>query len=292
MPYEEQAICRRLRAFRFLTDLSQAQFAILSGLNARAYAGFEYERNQLNYHAAWKIFSFFKVLNPLWLADGNGPILEARDFEFPTSKSLGIGKRALFSDVFARLARNDFLKARVLRMSGQYLPVRIFFFDSTALGRLNNKERFGDLVSGWLAELPAEKVEPFLDELFLRGAQIFARYPRESDAGSAESLKEAMMEIENRRRSTGDDGSAKKDLTDGSLKSKTSGVKSELEKLIARVKRLASKPGAKSALARFLDVAPARVTEWLNDDPAMRKEPGGHYTLALLKWVEQQERQK
>ena len=85
---------------------------------------------------------------------------------------------------------------------------------------------------------------------------------------------------------------AKKDLTDDSLKGNNSAVKSELEKLIARVKRLASRPGAKAELARVLKVAPARVTEWLTDDKEKRKEPGGHYTLQLLKWVEQQERQK
>jgi hypothetical protein len=85
---------------------------------------------------------------------------------------------------------------------------------------------------------------------------------------------------------------AKKDLTSDSPKSNHDNVKSELEKLIAKVKRLAAKPGAKAGLARVLKVAPARVTEWLTDDKEKRKEPGGYYTLELLKWVEQQELQK
>jgi hypothetical protein len=84
----------------------------------------------------------------------------------------------------------------------------------------------------------------------------------------------------------------KPELTNDSPKGNTVGVKSELEMLMARVKRQAAKPGAKAKLARFLDVAPARITEWLNDNPEMRKEPGGNYTLRLLRWVEQQERQK
>ena len=74
--------------------------------------------------------------------------------------------------------------------------------------------------------------------------------------------------------------------------SKTGSVKSELAKLIERVKRAAARSGAKSELARLLKVAPARITEWLRDDPNLRIEPGGHYTLELLRWVEQQERQK
>lgn len=79
-------------------------------------------------------------------------------------------------------------------------------------------------------------------------------------------------------------------LDSTSLKSNYGDVKSELEKLIARVKRLVTRQGAKTELARFLDVAPARITEWLSDDAKNRKEPGGYYALELLKWVEQQER--
>jgi len=77
-------------------------------------------------------------------------------------------------------------------------------------------------------------------------------------------------------------------LTYISPKSKCKGVKSEIQKLIDRVKRKASKPGAKAELARTLSVAPARITEWLSG----KKESGGEYTLRLQKWVEQQERQK
>jgi DNA-binding transcriptional regulator YiaG len=80
----------------------------------------------------------------------------------------------------------------------------------------------------------------------------------------------------------------KKVLTTISLKSKERGVKTEVQKLIELVKRKASKPGAKSQLARTLGVAPARISEWLSGE----KEPGGEYTLQLLHWVEQQERQK
>ena len=72
-------------------------------------------------------------------------------------------------------------------------------------------------------------------------------------------------------------------LTSNSLKSNNADVKTEIQKLIERVKRKASKPGAKADLARTLHVAPARISEWLNGD----KEPGGDYTLKLLNWVEQ-----
>lgn len=81
-------------------------------------------------------------------------------------------------------------------------------------------------------------------------------------------------------------------LTTVTLKRNTVGVKSELDKLIARVKEATARTGAKAELARVLKVAPARITEWLSNDPKVKTEPGGHYTLELLNWVEQQERQK
>ena len=69
-------------------------------------------------------------------------------------------------------------------------------------------------------------------------------------------------------------------------KSKTKGVKSEIQKLIEQVKHKASRPGAKAELARALGVAPARITEWLSGE----KEPGGEYTLRLQRWVKGPER--
>lgn len=74
-----------------------------------------------------------------------------------------------------------------------------------------------------------------------------------------------------------------KQLTEDSLKGNTGGdMKTEVQKLIERVKRKAAAPGARADLARTLDVAPARVSEWLSG----KKEPGGEYALRLLKWVE------
>jgi DNA-binding transcriptional regulator YiaG len=68
------------------------------------------------------------------------------------------------------------------------------------------------------------------------------------------------------------------------LSSYPSQVMSEIEKLVARLKRVAAKPGKKSELARYMGVAPARVSEWLAG-----QEPGGEYALKLLQWVTRQE---
>jgi transcriptional regulator with XRE-family HTH domain len=60
---------------------------------------------------------------------------------------------------------------------------------------------------------------------------------------------------------------------------------SEIQRLMDRVKRAAAARGKRAELARELNVAPPRISQWL----AGEKEPGGEYTLKLLRWVEQQE---
>ena len=68
-----------------------------------------------------------------------------------------------------------------------------------------------------------------------------------------------------------------------SLKSNSPDVRTikSIKDLIEAVNKKASVPGGKTELARVLDVAPARISEWLSG----KKEPGGEYTLKLLAWV-------
>ena len=82
--------------------------------------------------------------------------------------------------------------------------------------------------------------------------------------------------------------SAKKNLTSITLKGNNAGVQSEIQKLVNQLKRVTAAKGKKAELSRFMGVAPARISEWLSGE----KKPGGEYTLRLLNWVEQQERQK
>jgi predicted XRE-type DNA-binding protein len=65
-------------------------------------------------------------------------------------------------------------------------------------------------------------------------------------------------------------------------------MQSELEQLLSKVRTLVQPRGAKARLARYLDVAAPRVSEWLRGD----WKPSGETTLKLLHWVEQQESQQ
>jgi transcriptional regulator with XRE-family HTH domain len=80
----------------------------------------------------------------------------------------------------------------------------------------------------------------------------------------------------------------KNELTTTSEIRKVEDVKSEIEKLLARVRGLVSAKGMKAKLAATLGVPQSRLSEWLGGTC----EPSGETTLRLLKWVEQQERQK
>ena len=65
-------------------------------------------------------------------------------------------------------------------------------------------------------------------------------------------------------------------------------VKAQLPTLLKRLKEATRERGKKSELAALLGVSKTRVWQWLSGT----NEPGGETTLQLLRWVEQQERQK
>lgn len=291
MPPGEKAICHRLREFRLKTELSQAQFAAITGQNFLAYQGFEYGRTQLNYPAAWKILKFFNMLSPLWLADGSGPMIEPKNVGLPDPEEIEEGQRTPFSRVFARYSRQEFIAAKPLRIINSGLPVHLFGFPATAQGRLNNIERFGDLLFAWLAGMPDAKVSDFLDELFLRGAQIVARYPRDTDKQAVAARKEEMRQIVAERRFPGENLEGSKDISKTSLTIVSDNVninlvKPQMPDFLERLRKATAERGQKTALADFLKVPLARVSQWLSGE----RDPDGENTLRLLKWVQRQER--
>jgi transcriptional regulator with XRE-family HTH domain len=75
-------------------------------------------------------------------------------------------------------------------------------------------------------------------------------------------------------------------LTDVSESVNIESVKAQLPSLLQRIKVATKERGQKSALADFLGVPLARVSQWLSGD----REPGGETTLRMLNWVEHQER--
>jgi DNA-binding transcriptional regulator YiaG len=99
---------------------------------------------------------------------------------------------------------------------------------------------------------------------------------------------DAIIEFLEDRANTSPVERLKKDLTETETSVRDIDVKAQLPILLERLKTAAEKSGKKSKLAEFLDVPLASVSRWLSGE----REPGGEITLKLLRWVEQQERQK
>jgi len=289
MPAREKAICRRLREFRLWTGLSQAEFSSVVGLNLRAYASYEYERSQLNYVAAWRILTAMHMLNPIWLAEGAGEMLEGRHFTCWSPEDTGLGPRTAFSFVYDTQLKRPLLRSPVLRLLEPIKGLRMFTFASDISGRLFSKERFGDFLSGWLAALPDSNVNDFLNELFRRAAQVFARYPRDKDQQAIETRRAEIYRIEERRRfGSASQNSEKRVLTGVAVSGKLAPVKSQLKNLLADLNRLTREPGTKTKLADFLSAPLTSVSRWLSGE----REPGGETTLKMLRWVQEQESQQ
>lgn len=77
-------------------------------------------------------------------------------------------------------------------------------------------------------------------------------------------------------------------LDEGNALVTNEAVKPILPQLLKRLKAATEARGQKAALAKYLDVLPQMVSQWLSG----AREPGGETTLRLLHWVEQQERKK
>ena len=284
---QEAEICRRLGKFRKWTGFSQAEFSCLADLNHRAYVNYEYGRSQLNYAAARSVFEAHPWLNPTWLAEGKGAMLDGRDFDYPDAKALGIGPRVSFRQVYFAELRARLLHSPVMHLLRPVKGLQVFTAATDLQGRLLSKERFGSFLSGWLAALPDSRVNDFLNALFRRAAQVVARYPRDKDRKAIERRRGEIYRIEKSRR-FGPSGQKHKGylLTESESAAKLPPVKSQLEKLLADLNRLTEEQGKKTELADFLGAPLASVSRWLSGE----REPGGETTLKMLRWVEHQER--
>ncbi|HXT10837.1 MAG TPA: helix-turn-helix transcriptional regulator [Candidatus Angelobacter sp.] len=65
------------------------------------------------------------------------------------------------------------------------------------------------------------------------------------------------------------------------LKGNSGDMQIELSEVLDAVRKKASEPGQKAALARYCGATPQQVSAWLSGT----KEPGGKYTVKLASWV-------
>jgi transcriptional regulator with XRE-family HTH domain len=255
----ERAICARVKEFREDIKWPQPAFANEIGISRDQLANIEYARVPLKFGVCVTMCRVFDV-NAEWLVTGDGKKSGAQPF--------------LWSVKFKHEQYSMPLSAVFDSGPDAFKPPELeLFLASTPTPGFDPQSY---LIKEVVLCFQLNKFRtPLQAENFARDVALYAQ-------GSLRMLRQI-------GKSTRFHSSTKKTgLTNSSLKSNNDFVKSEIEKLIERVKRAVKKPGMKAALARELHIAPARISEWLAGD----KEPGGDYALTLLQWVEQQERQK
>ena len=272
MTTRDRAIAKRVRVIRFHNQLSIPEFGRKLGVTFNQIAGVEYERTPLTVQIADKISEQFDV-NLHWLATGRGRMQP------------GCGLILLFCPQ--------------IKGFSPFSDVDIeAFLQSVKSAGAHNWRVVEVMFSGGLEIKSEAHASEIAATIHLHFDQLFQEIPLTAKRKLLPLLIRTLVKFDTdwvlgNQTNPGENitmlpHAAKKALTDDSLKGKVGVVKSDIQKLIEQVKRKAARPGAKADLARTLDVAPARITEWLSG----KKEPGGDYALRLQKWVESPAHQK
>jgi transcriptional regulator with XRE-family HTH domain len=270
---ETVAIGKRLRAFRETLRISRSSFALAIGYGSERIASYEAARAPLPYSVFVAIADKFDI-DPFWFATGNGEERSKLRFHYPSPAQLKLPEKVSFFEAFSKHL---------------FPALQSGSFDAKSETVLRYKliKTFPKQAVLWLHLVPDGHVGEFDSALQKWWKDFYATLPPENPLNKLRreaAFRQFESALEEQLRA--DPGYLLDfPLTVNSLKSKTdAGMKTEIQRLIERVNRKASRPGAKAALAKQLRVAPARISEWL----AGEKEPGGDYTLRLLRWVEQQ----
>ncbi len=278
LPEQEIKIGQRLRFFRESRKIPRTAFALEIGLSSERLASYEGGRARL----PWSVFEVISKkfrLNAFWLARAEGAP------EFPVECDFS----KYFGELPTRLAFSYVLRDVIEKNvnSGTYELIQLV---SALHSRLKNLARvLADRKANPLAEkiIGDWAMQKQVAEIRLNMPLLIDELLRCVIPLRERELEESGVVIE--RFAVVRETDAKKELTDSSRKGIVPGVKSPLKVLLARVAQAtAAQRGNQAALAAFLKVSPARVSEWVRGV----KEPGGDYALRLLEWVAAEEAQQ
>lgn len=287
MDQREREICRRAKQFREAIKWPQRDFAAQIGISLDQLASIEYERTPLRYIVAWNYRSFFGISLES-LVEIGFPVLGKDLNPWPEPETLP-NTRILLSEVWNALAESP-VNSPILddvRMAEEFpsdLPPPGYVHRATWF------EIIGENLKDALASMAEGSVKKFGNEIIRAIDNQSKLFPKQAIAltGSNREEMELYLLRKDIARRLLIKNAAKTDLTKYPQEGTTEAVTPILPKLIERLRKATSERGQKSKLASWLGVSPQKVTDWLSE----RIEPSGENTLRLLKWVEQQERQK
>ena len=280
LPASEREIAQRIATTRKHAGLIQEVLAELIGISRHQLASIETGRVTLLMDTALKISSLLK-LNLKWLADGAGD--RFRYLEIPEELKRDACKYADFYAGYNGVLKDFFdddFESRLLSIIPSDLPSTpeaISKFLSNPANVEEGKER---LISN-LKQIFQDSFQTMPKDLQADFAIEIGRFIHKFKADHRSEIKTYLAELKLEE-------TKRIHLLSYSENRNSLSVKTEMEKLLSRVRRLVSGKGMKAKLAAEIDVLPPRLSEWL----AGKYQPSGEVTLRLLHWVEQQERQK
>lgn len=271
LPKEHQDLAARIGRLRKHWRLSRSELAHRTGASEGVITRVELGRTPLPYSCARLILAFtpggiwsqLAPINPLWLAYGDGPEQLDWPLFLPENKDIGLHYDTPFLSFVE--SHRLFLEGLVRDVPEADLPEHWLLPYFTQWRRMLSWER------------KVESGNTFLECVFLYSAQKLKDRSR---------VARRLLRLHEKAEAAG--MTKKHLLTRESINRKPQDVQSALLKnLLQRVQRLTTAKGAKSSLAKAIDVPQSRLSEWL----AGKHEPSGEIALRLDKWVRERGRE-
>lgn len=280
MTQRECEICERVLYLRKkVLKWSQPVLAMELGITQNQLASIEYKRVPLRMEIARLLCENFDI-SQRWLALGVLPIHPRYDAYM--GDSVSVNKNSLFSWFFDKYLSHEtgLVERSIIRATDEAAFRKGTFVEhllaDPAKLKMLNPEAIAFFtkiaINLYINDLPARLKISYSKALMHATDEFLNKYVKQRAGTVTAPSKEP----------------PKKPVDIFSNKENIEGVKRYLPELIKRLKNVTSERGKKAALADFLDVTPAMVSQWLSGD----REPGGETTLRLLTWIEQEERQK
>jgi transcriptional regulator with XRE-family HTH domain len=290
LPQREIELCARVRELRLVRKMEQAELAEILGITRSRLSSYEYAKAPIRYELGKEI-CYRLGISQRWLATGDGP--QSPYFDVSPNLEFKIQPKTLFSMAFDKVLR-PYIEERERELR-EFCGEDVFNAGAVGGEALDNFHLVGDSPAKaaafyvrkavmfrlqWLPpELQIEYAMGIIeaDKKFQKkfGKKLASLLPPSQRAAEFPAPLKNPTPLEKLKAAFGEN-----DLTQVSLKRKTDSV-TEIQRLIKDAKAKLSQPGAKSALAKEIGVAPARISEWLSGE----KEPSGQYALQLYNWV-------
>lgn len=278
----DREIGRRLREIRKRYRMSKADLAFWIGCDAGQIERIELGRAALKYGMASMITKRFSV-DGQWLATGKESLYGRTILE--AASEIGVDEKARLSGVFDEVIQpiTEAANAEILPPGEPISKASDAFAGAT--NRVSRAHALKRDVDRWLADIPFEQIDSFLDNVRARANELMASYP--ADAWNERALRRALMAKirEREKKPDPDKDVGKSELTYCDTSHTKGAVKDRWPRLKRELQRATASKGLKARLARFLDVDPSMLSKWLTESNEAR-EPGAEYCLQMMAWLD------